>query len=197
MYTIGRPYYAKFGAIGTIIGHELTHAFFAQSVQDRWTNNTRLVYENKTTCVIQEFKNFTQHEKFFAVSSVSSFLFHHLFFLRLGFWFCFQSDPDVSLRENIADLMGPEIAYAAYQEWSKDVQEAKLPGFDYTPNQLFWIMSGICKCHPPGATNTFDQEHSTPSFLVNFSKRNSWSFAADYACPEKSQMNSADKCHFL
>lgn len=68
VYSIDKPYFAKFGAIGSIIGHELTHAFFAKEVQEKWENNTKNIYKEKSKCVTQEFMNYSNHQNFFAVS---------------------------------------------------------------------------------------------------------------------------------
>lgn len=49
--------------------------------------------------------------------------------------------------ENIADNGGVKESYIAYQRWvEKHGPEPKLPGLDYTPQQMFWIASGQTWC---------------------------------------------------
>jgi membrane metallo-endopeptidase-like protein 1 len=106
----------------------------------------------------------------------------------------------MALQENIADLVGPDVAYLAYQEWVRDHgQEPNLPGLNYTSNQIFWIMSGAFKCHQPKLRFSlrFDQHHGVPSFAVGFSKKNSAAFASDFNCPLGSEMNPEKKCQIL
>lgn len=49
--------------------------------------------------------------------------------------------------ENIADNGGVKESYRAYRQWAeKNGPEPKLPGLDYTPEQMFWISAGQTWC---------------------------------------------------
>lgn len=65
------------------------------------------------------------------------------------------TDPNVNMRlngvntqgENIADNGGIKQAYLAYKSYTKkNGAEPKLPGLDYEPKQLFWILAAQQWC---------------------------------------------------
>ena len=57
----------QFGAIGTVIGHELIHAFDASGRQydedgnlnDWWNDEAEAAYKKRTECLIEQYSNFT------------------------------------------------------------------------------------------------------------------------------------------
>ena len=62
-----RPLYMNYGAIGVVVGHEITHGFDDAGSQsdaygvlvDWWEPETKKRYVEKTKCVIDQFSNFT------------------------------------------------------------------------------------------------------------------------------------------
>ncbi|XP_015837313.1 neprilysin-2-like isoform X2 [Tribolium castaneum] len=177
IYDLDRPQYMNYGALGSVIGHEYTHSFttFAEENQTK-TAESADKYEGKIQCLLEEYKEYGKHLSEFTTNAKSA------------------------LEENIADLIGPDLAYEAYQQWKwKNGPEPTLPGLNYTQNQLFWIMSGAFKCYQPkrGFNIKFDQHHGVPSFAVTFSMRNSPFFAADFNCPVGANMNPEKKCRVL
>ena len=57
--------------------------------------------------------------------------------------------------ENIADNGGFKEAYYAYKKWTEKYgSERKLPGLNYTPEQMFWISiaHNWCSVSRPGKT---------------------------------------------
>lgn len=62
-----RPEYLNYGAIGQIIGHEITHGFDDQGRQfdehgnlvDWWKVQTKEQFINRTKCIIDQYGNFT------------------------------------------------------------------------------------------------------------------------------------------
>lgn len=74
-----RPEYLNYGAIGQIIGHEITHGFDDQGRQfdehgnlvDWWKTQTKERFLNRTKCIIDQYGNFTDPMLNMTVSCVS------------------------------------------------------------------------------------------------------------------------------
>lgn len=62
-----RPKYMNFGAIGYVIGHEITHGFDDQgrqfdvkgNLRDWWQPDTQKAYLKKAQCIIDQYGNYT------------------------------------------------------------------------------------------------------------------------------------------
>lgn len=123
--------------------------------------------------------------------------------------------------ENIADNGGIKESYLAYQRWvDENEPEPRLPGLDYTPQQLFWVSAAQtwCSVYRPGNyiivnskcldlssyNNQISLEsmkmrittgvHSPAQFRVLGPFSNMKDFARDFNCPEGSPMNPVNKC---
>jgi neprilysin len=136
-FSVDRPKYMNYGAIGSVIGHEITHGFDDQGRQfdengnlvDWWQPDTKTAYLEKARCIIDQYGNFTEPTVKLNLNGINT------------------------QGENIADNGGLKEAYRAYTNWAaKDGQESKLPGLDYTPDQLFWIAAAQnwCSVSRPG-----------------------------------------------
>lgn len=122
--------------------------------------------------------------------------------------------------ENIADNGGIKESYLAYQRWKEENEpEPRLPGLDYSPQQMFWISAAQtwCSVYRPGNLYT-NMPHLPSFFLTNISFTESMKmrittgvhspaqfrvlgplsnmkdFAKDFNCPEGSAMNPSKKC---
>lgn len=121
--------------------------------------------------------------------------------------------------ENIADNGGIKESYLAYQRWTEENEpEQRLPGLDYSPQQMFWISAAQtwCSVYRPGKLYTqlpqfclrFNKNffaesmkmrittgvHSPAQFRVLGPLSNMKDFANDFNCPEGSAMNPSKKC---
>ncbi|KAK0095919.1 hypothetical protein PV326_007046 [Microctonus aethiopoides] len=178
-----RPRYMNYGAIGTIIGHEVTHGFDDQGrqfdkdghLENWWTPITDEEYRCKTECMIDQYSNYTVEEIDMEINGLNT------------------------LDENIADNGGFKLAYLAYKDWSeRNGEEPTLPGLKFNPRQLFWITAANVWCRKVrneiARDDIKNDIHSPGKFRVIGSFSNSESFANDFNCKEKSKMNPKNKC---
>lgn len=114
----------NYGAIGAVIGHEMTHGFDDQgrlydkegNLKDWWTSEDSEKFNKRTKVLVEQYDNKTVLDTMHA-------------------------DGELTLGENIADLGGLSIAYTAFQNATqdKDLPE-KIDG--YTPKQRFFMAWG-------------------------------------------------------
>jgi len=115
----------NYGAIGVVIGHEISHGFDDQgaqydaagSLENWWKPEDLTKFEAKTSCVAKQFDGFTIDgpEKI------------HI-------------NGKLVLGESIGDLAGLKIAYLAFKKTDQGKSEAKVDGF--SPDQQFFIAWG-------------------------------------------------------
>lgn len=114
----------NYGAIGVVIGHEISHGFDDQGSQydaqgrlhNWWTDADLKSFQTRTACVVKQFDNY------FIEPGI-----HHNGKLVLG--------------ESIGDLAGARIAYRALQVSRRG--KGPLPTIDgFTPEQQFFIAWG-------------------------------------------------------
>jgi endothelin-converting enzyme/putative endopeptidase len=114
----------NYGAIGVVIGHEISHGFDDQGAQfdaqgrlkNWWTEGDRKKFEAKGACVVNQF------EGYFIEPGI-----HHNGKLVLG--------------ESIGDLAGAKIAYLAYKK-SLEGKPAPAAVAGFTPEQQFFVAWG-------------------------------------------------------
>ncbi|KRF83081.1 neprilysin-2 isoform X3 [Drosophila virilis] len=178
-----RPKYMNFGAIGYVIGHEITHGFDDQgrqfdvkgNLRDWWQPDTQKAYLKKAQCIIEQYGNYTDNATGLNLNGINT------------------------QGENIADNGGVKESYIAYQRWvEKHGPEPKLPGLNYTPQQMFWISAGQTWCAKYRKESLKMRittgVHSPSEFRVLGSLANMKDFAKDFQCPEGSPMNPVQKC---
>lgn len=111
----------NYGAIGVVIGHEITHGFDDQGRQydkkgnlaDWWTKKDAELFKERAEVLIQQFNSFKVIDTTHA-------------------------DGRLTIGENIADLGGLNIAYTALQKALKEnPAPEKIDGF--TPEQRFYL----------------------------------------------------------
>ncbi|KAJ3036718.1 Endothelin-converting enzyme 1 [Rhizophlyctis rosea] len=184
------PQYLNYGAIGMVVGHELTHAFDNNGRQydskgrlrDWWTNSTSEEFEKRAQCFVD------QYSKYSVVGPNGQRV---------------NVDGKLTLGENLADNGGMSRALEA---WKADMAGAggeernrKLPGFDgYSKEQLLYLGFAQVWCgniRPEMALKRVRTDpHSPARYRVNGAVANSKEFAEAYRCKAGSRMNPVDKC---
>lgn len=170
----------NYGAIGVVIGHEISHGFDDQGaqydaqgkLQNWWTDADLKQFQERGACVADQF------DHYFIEEGV-----HHNGRLVLG--------------ESIGDLGGAKIAYLA---WKKSLEGKPAPvdidGF--TPDQQFFIAWGQFR----GDATRIEQQrvmmqtdpHPTGKYRVNGPLSNLTEFQKAFACKDDAPMvRPADK----
>ena len=173
----------NFGAIGVVIGHEMTHGFDDEgkrydaqgNVRDWWTPADTAAFEKRTDCEVKEYGNFEP------VAGQ-------------------KLNGKLTLGENTADNGGIHIAFQALQsvlaKEGPSAEEQKIDG--YTPAQRFFIAFAQVWCE-----NRTDQvarvaaktdPHSPGMFRTNGTVENFDQFGKAFGCKVGQPMMPADAC---
>ncbi len=110
----------NYGAIGAVIGHEMTHGFDDQgrqyddkgNLKDWWTKADAVKFNEKANRVVRQFNGYT------VLDTV-------------------HVNGKLTLGENLADLGGTMIAYQAFKKTAEGKSNTKIDGF--TPDQRFFL----------------------------------------------------------
>lgn len=186
------PYYSKYqprsmnyGSIGFLIGHEITHAFDdvgrkydkAGNLRQWWSDKAIQRFKNTTTCIVDQYNKYVM-----PLAKINL-------------------DGEYTQGENIADNGGVQQSYKAYQNWRKRSKnkEPKLPGLNFTHDQLFFISFAQGWCGV--VTKEFEvsmvhtDTHSPGRFRIIGSLQNMKEFSTVFKCPSGSYMNPVNKCN--
>jgi putative endopeptidase len=168
----------NYGAVGAVIGHEMTHGFDDQgrkfdgdgNLRDWWTATDGAEFEKRAACGADEYSAFT------SVDDV-------------------KLNGRLTLGENTADNGGLRIAYMALEDTLNGNAE-KMDG--YTPEQRFFLGWAQVWCEntaPQEARNrAVTDPHSPGRFRVNGTLQNMPEFQKAYACKANQPMVSPNAC---
>jgi putative endopeptidase len=184
------PFYSQqlddavnYGAIGVVIGHELTHGFDDQgrkydavgNLKDWWTPEDGKAFEERANCTAEEYSSFV------AVKDDKGEV--HL-------------NGKLTLGENTADNGGLKLAYMALMNIIGNTQVKPIDG--YTPQQRFFLAYGQIWCQ-----NVTDQQarvlaitdpHSPGRWRVNGAVQNSAAFQEAFGCKAGQPMVREPAC---
>ena len=172
----------NYGAIGVVIGHEISHGFDDQGAQfdaqgrlsNWWTPEDKEKFKTRGQCVVDQF------ESYFIEPGI-----HHNGKLVLG--------------ESIGDLGGAKLAYLAYKKSREGkAPEATIDGF--TPEQQFFLAWGQWRGDQirPETQRTMVQgdPHPIAKYRVNGPLSNLPAFQAAFQCKADAPMvrQGKDRC---
>ena len=172
----------NFGAIGVVIGHELTHGFDDQgrqfdadgNLKDWWQKQDEERFNKLADCIVNEYGGFSP------VPGV-------------------ELNGKLTLGENTADNGGIRLAYMALMDdlAKKSVSVTKKDD-GYTQAQQFFLGYAQLWCENvrPEEARTLAQTdpHSAPEFRVNGVVRNMSQFDQAFGCKAGNKMYTANAC---
>ncbi len=170
----------NFGAIGMVMGHEVTHGFDDEgrqfdasgNLQDWWSPPVSADFDRRASCVVEQYNGYKPVPD------------AHV-------------DGKLTLGENIADLGGLKLAFAAYQTAQKKKADKVAPG-GFTNEQLFFLGSAQAWCdkrRPEYSRLLINVDpHSPPEYRVNGPLSNLEDFAKAWKCEKTDKMVRKDLC---
>jgi predicted metalloendopeptidase len=168
------------GGIGMIIGHELTHHFDDQgaefsetgNVEMWWSPDVKKKFDDKATCVAD------QYSAYEVMPGV-------------------KLDGRLTLGENIADVGGVKMAFAAYKRLRVNAAETQVAD-GFTEDQQFFLAygQGWCTVVKDELARTLAQTdpHSAPRFRVNGAVSDVSMFAEAFHCAAGTTMRPKNAC---
>nr|XP_006812594.1 PREDICTED: endothelin-converting enzyme-like 1-like [Saccoglossus kowalevskii] len=175
------PRYVNFAGVGTVIGHELTHAFDnwgAQfdkdgNINNWWTDESWDKFERRSQCLVDLYSQYVMEG-----TRVNGLL---------------------TMGENMADIGGLTQSYFAYKQMeSREGTELPLAGLNLTQEQTFFLAYSQTWCivrRPHSLKNhILTDEHAPEKLRVLVPLMHMTEFAEAYQCPLGSPMNPVDRC---
>jgi len=173
------PDASNYGAIGAVIGHELTHGFDDEgrlfdakgNLKDWWTPQDAKRFEERAECLVNEYSGFT------AVDDV-------------------KLNGKLTLGENTADNGGVRIAHMGLIAALANRNPPKVDGF--SAEQTFFL--GWAQTWCENVTDEFARlsaavnPHSPGRYRVNGVLRNMPEFGKAFACPASAPMIKGPVC---
>lgn len=176
-----------YGAVGAVVGHELSHAFDSEgrhyneigNLENWWEPKTSDIYAEKIKCFLDAYSNYD-----ITVGNIT-----------------LKTDSKITSAEDIPDNIGFKASLLAYRKYRDAFNEEPfLPQFEnFTHEQLHTLAFANLWCENPTARSIEAAEkwdvHSPNGVRVNGVLRNSKEFSEIWKCPVGSDMNpDVEKC---
>lgn len=180
------PYFSKsassaanFGAIGMVMGHELTHGFDDEGrsfdadgkMVDWWSPKVSAEYNKRAECIEKQYGNYRVQKDI-------------------------PINGKLTLGENIADNGGIKLAYLAWKETHPTTAEdakAKM-----SPDKVFFLSFAQSWCfkitEQEERSRIVRDPHAPPRYRVNGPLQNLPEFAQVYGCQAGSKMAPVNRC---
>lgn len=168
------------GAMGMIVGHELTHGFDdsgakfdgAGNMNNWWAAADLKKFEERGECVVEQYNAYKPLED-----------------LNLN--------GKLTLGENIADIGGVKLAFMAYREMLANADK-QLVADGYNEDQQFFMAVGQAWCSKSreeiSRMLAVTDPHSPPNFRVLGALTNTPEFSEAFSCEKGSKMNPENTC---
>ncbi|MBI4511580.1 MAG: M13 family metallopeptidase [Deltaproteobacteria bacterium] len=179
-YSLAASLPVNLGAIGMVVGHELTHGFddsgaqFAHdgNMQNWWEPAVEKQFKDKTQCVVDQYGKFEALPGLFVNGKLTA-------------------------GENIADMGGIKLAFHAYREMRKGAKEVVVAdGFNEDQQFFLALAQAWCSKTREEAVRlrVTTDSHAPPHLRVNGPLANLPEFAAAFSCAEGTPMHPANTC---
>ncbi|XP_055956746.1 endothelin-converting enzyme 1-like isoform X2 [Patella vulgata] len=179
-YDPNMPIMIKYGSIGMVFGHELTHGFDNHgrkvdkygNLKNWWSNSSAEQFTEKSKCMKDQYSKYSVDGT--------------------------QLNGEYTLSENIADNGGIKFGYMAYK-LSGHTSNIQLPGLaDLSDDQLLFLGFAQAWCSLNTAQQTklsiMSDVHSLHRYRIIGSLSNFPQFSSAFNCPANSPMNPGKKC---
>jgi putative endopeptidase len=178
-YSINSTESVNLGAVGMVVGHELTHGFDDEGSQydaqgnlkNWWQAATGDRFKEKTACLEQRYNGYE------VLPGV-------------------KVNGKLTLGENIADLGGVKLAFQAHRALRQGAPKTSADGF--SDDQQFFIafaQTWCTKARPEyEKLQTEVDPHSPPRFRVNGPLANLPEFGEAFSCPLNAPMRPENAC---
>lgn len=179
-YSVEASTPVNLGGMGVVVGHELTHGFDDQGAQydalgnlvNWWEPDTEQQFKRRTQCVIDQYSNY----------EVSGGI---------------KVNGANTVGENIADIGGVKLAFAAYRQLSSSAMTA-IVADGFTEDQQFFLGFGQAWCakmRPDFEKLLVSVDvHSPPRWRVNGALSATPEFGKAFRCKTGSTMVPAKQC---
>ena len=165
------------GAIGMIIGHELTHAFDDQGAQyddvgserNWWQPATQQEFKRRSQCIVDQFNRYPAADT--------------------------HVNGEITVGENIADLGGLRLAFNAYRSLASNAPIKSKRGF--SPDQQFFLSFAQTFCRkatPAWERWALKDVHSPADWRINGTASAMPEFATAFQCKAGAPMAPVQRC---
>jgi putative endopeptidase len=178
-YQVDHSIAVNLGAMGMVVGHELTHGFDDQGSQfdavgnmtNWWQPETEKQFKARTQCVVDQYSRYDAGGT--------------------------KVNGKLTLGENIADIGGIKLALAAYRQLRASAPQTDVAD-GFTEDQQFFLAFGQAWCtkmRPEYEAMLVNVDpHSPPRWRVNGTVSATPDFAKAFRCKVGAKMRPAKQC---
>ena len=173
-YSASTQAYLNYAGLGVDSGY-----LFSYAVDNMMLSLKSTFYKNTTSCVVKKYEKYMKDVHNLTINA---------------------SDASRKLMSANGSF---KVGYHSYKKWQKVKSNTarKLPGLNYTPEQLYWIASAQIYCNKDRPEEFIRKsavhEFAVEQFRVIGSFQNLPEFSEDFNCALGSYMNPVEKCQIF